>query len=124
MELWFAMRIKQSLIRINVSRCHVGGSESRVEIPSYCRSVHLSCGLDSRCGIFHRFYDEARLTVCDHFRHRPVSPSNYRCSGRHGLNHHEPKRLWPVDWEKQGTSFPKERAFLLLVYFSNEFDEV
>src|SRR5262245_58898581 len=41
--------------------------------------------------------NESRNAVVDYFRNGSVSPCDYRCTTRQGLNHHQSEWLRPID---------------------------
>jgi hypothetical protein len=51
-----------------------------------------------------------------------VPKSQHRRAARHGLDHDQAERLWPVDGKEQGARLAKEAALLLLVDLANELD--
>src|SRR5687768_14420939 len=52
-----------------------------------------------------------------------MTPSNHRGPGRHRLNHDQPKRLRPVDWEQESQGIPEKTTLFVLVDLANELNK-
>src|SRR5690606_38663419 len=63
---------------------------------------------------------KARQAIFNDFRHGAKGPGNYRRPASHRLDHHQSKRLRPVDWEKKCLGAGKEGGLFGLVDFADE----
>src|SRR5271157_6522408 len=90
---------------------HPLGGETPFKLGANLAPVHvdrLSCSASRG---FDGIDDPAADAVRNNFPHGPVGPSDYRRSSRHGFDHDEPERLWPVDWKQKRTRIAEKLRF-------------
>jgi hypothetical protein len=66
--------------------------------------------------------DEARHAFIHDLRHRVVAHGENRGPAGHRLDHRQPERLTPSDWEYQSRGIAEELGFLVLGDLADEFD--
>src|SRR4029077_15877884 len=67
--------------------------------------------------------NETSLFMFQYFGNRAISIGDCRCTARHGLDHHQPKRLGPIDWKYKSQSPAEELVLFGFRDFANEFDK-
>src|SRR4051812_5915783 len=79
---------------------HASGREARLKAIPDSVTVYAAYLLDCLDGLVQGRHDQARHAVIDYLGHGSLAPGNDRSSGRHRLDHHQPKRLGPIDREQ------------------------
>jgi hypothetical protein len=84
-------------------------------------SAQLRYSSDRFYRVFQTFNDETGLTRLHKLRDRAAAIGNDRRAAGHCLNHHQPKRLRPVDRKQQRIRIAEEFIFLLVADLAYEF---
>src|SRR5262249_13772216 len=69
-------------------------------------------------------HNEARDAVIDHFGDGAPAEGNDRGATGHSFDHHQPKWLRPIDWEKQGRGIRKELGLALVVDLADQLNDI
>src|SRR6266700_3614224 len=108
-----AGRARHAAIDRLVAVDHVGD----VELLGHALAAELGLqlvDLDDRRGELLEFVaDEAGDPVLHHLGHRAAAQRDHGCPAGHGLDHHDPERLVPLDREDQAAG-ARQQVFLLL----------
>jgi len=115
--------VQERTIGGDIVASHPRDSETRLEFLSNGGSAHRCSLPHGGYGGFQRIDDHAADVIGDDLRNRAIAPGDNRRTGRHGFDHHQPERLWPVDRKQKRPRFSEKWAFLALVDLADELDE-
>ncbi|MNR05850.1 hypothetical protein D3C85_1218990 [compost metagenome] len=73
--------------------------------------------------LFQRIHQEAGGSMLNDFGRRAAGEGHDRRPAGHGLDHHQTKRLWPVDGEQQGLGPAEEGRLLIVADLADELDQ-
>src|SRR6476659_336733 len=109
-----ARSFRKRRIDLHVIVCHPRRTESVFELAATSASIER---IDLRCRsdrFIERFDDESGLAVLQHLRYGAAVARDHRRPTCEGFDHHEPKRLGPIDLKEQSASAAEECALLLV----------
>ena len=102
--------MRRAVKRSSKRAAHRGARQGRQALHRAHRALHV-------------VHDEAGQPVLDHLGHGAVVEGDHRHAAGHGLDHHQPEGLRPVDREEQARARPTgTRAFSLVADLADELD--
>src|SRR5262245_13381383 len=109
-----------------VDRYIIGGHSRNTESPLEYRTAGAPAQVRDPLHCPHRVFNsvanESRNAVVYDLRHRATATGNHRRSARHGLNHHQSKRLGPIDRKQQRGCVAQELALVRVTDLAQELD--
>ena len=115
-------RADQPRVDFQVVLRHALGRKALLEATAHLCPVEGQDAADPADGLLEAVHDVASCAVLHDLGNRAISEGKHRRTAGHGLDHREPERLRPIDWEQESPRIAQELTLLALINLADELD--